>query len=876
LPIEAGQTLLHYRLVEKIGEGGMGVVWKAVDTTLDREAAIKVLPDIFAGEHERMARFQREAKVLASLNHPNIAAVYGFHEADGVRFLAMEFVDGENLAQRLERGALPLEEGLEIARSMARALEAAHEQGVVHRDLKPANVVVTGDGEVKILDFGLAKALDTSAESGTVSPTMSPTLTSAGTAAGVILGTAAYMSPEQAKGKTADRRADIWAFGVTVHEMLSGSQLFRGESVSETLAAVLLTEPSMEALPRETPARLRRLLERCLTKDPRQRLRDIGEARIALGDLAAGETEDELHAAVVQPVIRKGIGILPAAAGLVLAGALAAAAVWWLKPAPPEALTKFELPIERLDNGPSYALSADGRSIAYAEANQLWIRRLDKLEPREIPGTTGATIPFWSPDGAWVGYAADSRLWKVAVSGGESVLISELPNRIVRGAGASWGDDGNIVFSYGGGPLYEVPARGGDVHLLLEANNEAGEDHFHEPSHLPGGRGILYTVHRGANKGIDTLSVLADGASRPVLQLEAQSLWKPVYSPTGHILFARFPTNAGVWALPFSLDTLEATGEPFLIVPDGDSPSVSSNGTLISRIGGGSTMEQLVWLNREGEIEGTIGQPQPDILFASLSPDGKRVAVTAHEGDNWDVWIHDVDRATKTRLTFDDDADWNPIWSPDGRSIAHSRGGNVFVRQADGTGPEQDLGKGEAISFSGDGAQVVFAADDDNGHGDIWHRTIAADGEAELFLASEADEWAPRLSPDGRYIAYESDESGQDEIYLMRFPNGEGKWQVSVDGGKWPLWTRAGQELIYRDGNVLMSVAVRTEPSVELGTPQQLFSGDEARVTLAPRRFDVTADGQRIVAVQSVDRQAEDRNGLMVALNWFAEFRESR
>jgi len=414
------------------------------------------------------------------------------------------------------------------------------------------------------------------------------------------------------------------------------------------------------------------------------------------------------------------------------------------------------------------------------------------------------------------------------------------------------------------------------VRLLLEADTEAGEDHFHEPFHLPGGRGILYTIHRGANKGIDTLSVLADGTSRQILQLEGQLLWKPVYSPTGHILFARTPTNAGVWALPFSLDTLEATGEAFLILPDGHYPSISSNGTLISRMGGGSTMEQIVWLNREGDLEGTIGQPQPDILFVSLSPDGRRVAVSSHEGDNWDIWIHDVERATKTRLTFHDGGDWNPVWSPDGRSIAHSHDGNIIIRQADGTGSAQDLGKGEAISFSGDGEQVVYALDDESSSSDIWRRPTAADGEAEVFLATEADEWAPRLSPDGRYLAYESDESGRDEIYLKRFPSGEGKWQVSVDGGSWPLWTRDGQELIYRNGNVLMSVAVRTEPSVELGTPEQLFSADEVRATLAPRRFDFTADGQRIVAVQSVDRQDETRSGLVVALNWFAEFRESR
>ena len=875
MPLNPGDRVGPYVIGDRIGAGGMGEVYRAADSKLKRDVAIKVLPEALAGDPERAARLEREAHLLASLNHPNIASIHGLEVSEGMQCLILELIEGDTLAERLERGAVPIEEVVRVGVQIASALEAAHERGIIHRDLKPANIKVTPDGTVKVLDFGLAKVFETEGGEQSAELSLSPTMTAAATRVGVILGTAAYMSPEQSRGRTVDKRADIWAFGVILFEMLSGRQLFGGETVSDTLASVLKSDPEWDRIPDDTPAVLRSLTRRCLERDPRRRLRDIGEARIVLEDIAAGRVSDEATREEAPAALRRGLSPAAIGAALILVMALAGAAAWFFKPAPRAMLRKFEIPLEDL-NRRSVAIAPDGGTIAYTTREGLWLRRLDKLEAQPIPDTDGAELPFWAPDGTELGYAAHNRLWKIGIGGGESSLISELPGTLVNGAGASWGEDGQIALAYGGGAMFVVPARGGDFKMIIEPDTALDDDHFHEPHWLPNGAGLLFTIHRGGNKGTDTLALFHDGQRKNLLQLPGQTIWRPVYSSTGHILYRRQPNNGGLWALPFSLSTIETAGEPFIVAPDGNTPSVSADGTLVFVPGSGGGLEQLAWLDRQGEVQELVGQPQEGMLFVSLSPDGDRVAVTGHENENFDIWVHDLARSAKTRLTFDDGGEFNPAWSPTGDRIVYGVGDGLAISASDGTGePRKLTGNGRNPSFSPDGGTIIYGKPTSDSNSDIWIRSADGEGEETLFLQTNADEWGARISPDGRYVAYVSDESGREEIYLKRFPSGDGKWQASVNGGVWPIWSRDGGELIYRWNYQMKAVSVKTAQALTLGTPKELFAADDSQLRVRPRRYDVALDGPRLIGVQSLDEDA-DQAGIKVILNWFVEFEADR
>ncbi len=769
-----GKTLSHFKITAKLGEGGMGEVWLAEDTKLGREVAIKVLPETVAADPERLARFEREAKVLASLNHQNIAGIHQVEVTSGKHFLVMELAGGETLQERMQRGALPVEEALPIALQIATAMEVAHAMGIIHRDLKPANIKIAVDGQVKVLDFGLAKAMDanaasTSGEGAGPSPiSMSPTLTAQMTQAGVLLGTAAYMSPEQARGQEADKRADIWAFGVILQEMLTGQKLFAGDTVSDTLAAVLRADPEWEALPADTPRPLRRVLRRCLERDANRRLHDIADARIEIEDAikAPAETkgveEASRSAAPRSPVTR----LLPWG----IAAALALALVWFAtRPAVENrTLPHRKLEVTEIENLNPFIfniygaqISPDGSTVAYVSKDQLWLRRLDELESRVATDSTFESAVVWSPDGQWLVYPAGRTLWKISATGGESRPVADLPTN-VGPFGGGWTEDGKIVFTTGYSGLLQVSEQGGDLTTILEPDPETEVD-FHHARVLPEGKGVLFGIHfKDRPEGP---LALWDGTERRILyEIEGSSMETPVYSPTGHILYVRRPESPGIWALPFSLENLDVTGEPFLVARDVVSPSVSNDGTLTYLSGVFHAPRELQWIDRQGNKLGVAGLPQIGISEPALSPDLTQVALTAWEGSSREIWVQDLERGTKRQITFTSQEERSPYWSPDGRRLVYYTLLNepeMHLVDLEDANQSVPLGSGGRPSFALDGEVIVFERFGARG---IWYLELdenGAPGEPILILDPPGDESEPTVSPDGKWLAYSGDETGR-------------------------------------------------------------------------------------------------------------------
>jgi Tol biopolymer transport system component len=885
MKLDPGLSLLNFRLAEKIGEGGMGEVWKATDTTLSRDVAIKFLPASLASDPERLARFEREAKVLASLNHSGIAGIYGLHEKDGVRFLAMELVPGEDLAQRLERGKLPVTEAVDVARQIAEALEAAHDQGIVHRDLKPANVKLTPEGKVKVLDFGLAKALDPVASGGRSGgdSRMSPTITSLGTVAGMILGTAAYMSPEQAKGKPVDRRTDIWAFGCLLYEMLAGRRPFEGDGISEVLAAVIMAPIAFDALPSSTPSRLDRLVRRCLERDPRRRLRDIGEARLALEDIQTGKADDtSVAAARVEAPTGSPLGRWVAIGATAIVTALAAFGVQRaMAPKRVDApLRRFEIaadgPFRSNNQSRLVEISPDGRSLAYVEAGKLLVRPLARLEPTVIPTAAEPSVVFWSPDSAFIGYAAGGKLWKAPAGGGESSAIADIRQQLSGGSSASWCPDGKILLTTGDTGVLRVSASGGDFTELVPLDKDKETD-AHDATCLQD-NSVLFVPHAAGGRP-NSLWIFADGKRKELLKLAAdQDIWFPVFSPAGYILYHRHPANVGVWALPFSLAKREVTGEPFLVAADGDVPSVSNDGTLVHVTGAVSRMTRMFWVDRTGKSIAPIGPAQEQWPFPQISPDGRYVAIVGKENEVDDVWIHDAERGTRARLSATNVAYSIEAWSADAKTILYNEGNSVpltmKIKSADGSGEARVLHSGYAAAYSSDGQYILFADFDKKNNWDLWYIDTKGDATPKSLVSSPAIEGWPRLSPDGKYFAYGSDESGADEIYLKRFPQGDGRWQVTVGGGNWPRWSPRGDKIYYVEGDAIMEVDVALGVEPRLGTPREIFTRRPLGWPLIfgwPPGFDVSSDGNRFVVVEAQD-VAKSSGGIIVEENWTKEF----
>jgi serine/threonine-protein kinase len=876
-----GQSIAHYHVQAKIGMGGMGEVYRATDSRLGRDVALKLLPEKFARDTERMARFEHEAKVLASLNHPNIASIYGLEESNGARALVMELVEGVTLAERIKKGPLSLDEALPIAKQIAEGLEYAHERGIIHRDLKPSNVNVRPDGQAKILDFGLAKALE--GETSEEEIENSPTLSAVATGIGVLLGTAAYMSPEQARGKRVDRRADIWAFGCVLYEMLTGREAFAGETTSDILACVIRVEPDWSSIPTSVPPRIRELLRRCLQKDPKQRLRDIGDARITIEEALSGAAQEaEIPQAVtVQPVWRR---LLPWAAGILLA-AVASFGVWELRPrapvgqivhfsfAPPAGHSLVGQPI----GSTSLAISPDGTSVAFVVepggASQLYLRRMDQSEATPLKGTEGGDAPFFSTDGQWVGFFADGKLKKISVLGGTPVTLCDAPiNR-----GGTWTPDDTIIFapSLGSG-LMRVSATGGTPQPFTRLDSSKDEITHRWPQVLPGGKAVVYAIGIEFNSATIAVASLKSGAAKTL----AIRGGYPRYITGGYLVFER---QEGLYAVPFDPERLEVTGSPFPVLQVQAAPlggmagfAVSETGSLVY-IPPVETIAKLAWVNRKGVLE-PLEAPGRDYLGLRLSPDGKRVVTLIREKGFNDIWMYDIQRGTLTRLTFASGDNVNPIFSPDGQRIAFSRlkDGNfsILAKPADGSGSEETLlppqsVRSTPVSWSLDGKSLAYVHFDRTGKREIWVLPLEGERKPQPLLANQFYNQGAAFSPDGKYLAYVSNENGRNEVYVIPFRNGSGKWQISTNGGGGPIWQRDGRELFYRESGNIMGVDIATQPTFHASTPRAIVPA-KAMGNLAG--YDVSPDGQRFLISQQSNEGAQTEL-INVILNWSEELR---
>jgi len=879
------KKLAHYEVVEKIGAGGMGEVYRAHDTKLARDVALKLLPAEVASDTERLARFDREAKLLASLNHPHIASIYGIEQSNSQRFLVLELVEGEDLSERIARGAVPLEETLSICRQIAEALEAAHEQGVIHRDLKPANVKLTADGNVKVLDFGLAKALEVEEASPNLSH--SPTLTTGATVQGMILGTAGYMSPEQARGKTADKRSDIWAFGCVLYEMLTGRQTFAGDTVSDTLASVLARDPDLDVLPSNLPGPIARLLRRCLEKDDKRRLRDIGEARITIEGVLSGEIKDTVAEPTMAAAPARTRPWVWAITGLV---AVCAVAGWFMffraaSQSPPVYRVLVPPPQQgNFEFAPGHPgpprISPDGTRIVYAARQtgllQLWVQSLDEPEPRPLSGTDNAGYPFWSPDGRTIGFFANGKLKRVDAVGGPPLTVSDA----VNGKGGSWNEAGDIIFAPAHNTgIHRVKATGGESVAITKLDVAGGENSHRHPRFLPDGEHYLYFVRTTGGDNPTMVWVASLDGSENHRLVPAESF--AAYS-SDHLFYLREQVLLGQ---TFDAGTRELTGDPFPVVEgvyyiQGAAAGVfdvADNGVMVYHLGGQS-QDEIVWLDRSGNILERIGDLGTYSGF-SLSPDNKYIACEVYDArsNSDDLWVIDVETGVRTRFTYDPENDWSPVWSPDSRRIMFdSRSGgqhDLYEKSIVGSEPERLILETDqdkyVADWSGDGKHIAYVVQDSTGAGDIWILSLSGDREPFKFNATPAGEQTPKFSPDSKWLAYRSDETGTFHIYVSPFPGGGRKWQVSSEGGFYARWRSDGKEIYYAStlGQIIAVDVDQRNSTFIIGAEEALFASASGDIDPSP-------DGQRFVTVRSVDDQTADPMALVI--NWFDAFSDQR
>jgi serine/threonine protein kinase len=903
MTLSAGTKLGPYEIVSSLGAGGMGEVYRARDSKLARDVALKVLSQFFASDPDRMQRFDREAKVLASLNHPNIAHIYGIEDSGGVRALVMELVEGPTLAERIAKGPLPLEESLSIAKQIAEALEFAHDRGIVHRDLKPANVKITPDGAAKVLDFGLAKALDESPTADDL--TNSPTLTMGATRAGVILGTAAYMSPEQAKGKSADRRADIWAFGVVLYEMLSGKKLYAGDSAQEILAHVITKEPTTEGLPANTPAPIRHLIERCLTKDPKSRLQAIGEARIIIERYLANpsaSTSSIERFTVLKSGSRRSVPWIVAGVCFVVVLAML---TWTFlhrengddrvvaaQILPPPG-TVFSL-YGTVGFGPPL-LSPDGSKLAFVAAGpdgrrKLWVRPLQSIVARALEGTDGASMQFWSPDSQNLGFFANGKMKRISAAGGSSLDLADVGGIVLRGG--AWGAADIILYSpTPASGLYRVSTNSsGNAPQPVTTLNKSRKEASHRwPQFLPDGKHFLFYISSSIAKNSGTYVGSVDG-SEPKLIFRSNRV--ALYAPPGYLLFLR---EAVLMAQPFDPNSFQLSGDPTPLlnhVLGGSAAyyagnySVSSVGAFLVYDGGDANASNahLSWYDRSGAQLADLGL-LGEFESPQISPDGKKLAVTVIDPvtSAYDIWIQDLEKGTRSRLTFEQGSvNVAPTWSPDGKTImfqSNMSGGIALYQMAsDGSGgpalfyaePSASL---RVPRLSRDGRYLVFHKQSTSGSPiEIWALPLFGDLKPFPVVQGHADSSVPDFSPDGKWLAYASLESGRNEIYVVPFGHPGAKHQVSADGGDLPRWRADGKELFFLspDNKMMSAEVIESDNDFEPGRIQPLFQTHA--FTTASWGYDVTADGKRFI-IETRDPQA-GLGPVTLITNWPALLRQ--
>jgi Tol biopolymer transport system component/tRNA A-37 threonylcarbamoyl transferase component Bud32 len=793
----------------------MGVVYLGRDTKLDRRVAIKVLPEAFAADPERLARFEREARLIASLNHPNIAGIYGLEEADGRRFLALEYVDGETLAERLARGPMPLDDVLDVCRQVAAALEAAHEGGVVHRDLKPGNVKVTPMGEVKVLDFGLAKGAAGSVGDSSPDLSQSPTMTHAATGAGVILGTAAYMSPEQARGKAVDKRADIWSFGCLLYECLSGRQAFSGETASDMIARILQGEPDWNALPAGTPERIRGLLRRCLEKDARRRLRDIGDAKIEIEDVQAVRASSSAMRAAAQAGPRALMGWARVVAAVVITATVTLLVPRLFHHAAPPVPVRFEVPQPPgtflFRDAASAQISPDGRKLAFvandsSRVSRIWIRPLDATEAKPLPGTEHAEDAFfWSPDSRQIAFAADEKLQRVSLAGGDPVIVC--PVKLQRGG--SWNASGVILIApNSNGGIFRVPAAGGDLEPVTTLDSTRGETAHRFPQFLPDGKHFLFSVLPPREGKIETYVGTLDSRERKLLIAAPSGV---TFQPPGRLLYTR---NGRLVAQDFDARGLRLRGDPVQIGDEvgrtqyvgGPEVSASATGSL-AYVTNPTPDARLAWMDYQGHELSRIAVPPGPYRGPSLAPDDRRVALVRFDSrDESDIWIADLERGVATRFTDEPGANNGVWWSPDGSRIAYTylNAGSaqvLKVKEIDGnrtdTYLESDPLYKRLDGWTPDGTSLIFERQDPATQWDLWVLPLEKGREPVPYLRTRFNETGGTVSPDGRWMAYQSDETGETEGYVQSFPAPGGKFQVTTGGGSTADWSPDGKRLFY-------------------------------------------------------------------------------
>ena len=871
-----GTTLSHYKIISKLGQGGMGEVYLAEDSRLDRKVALKILPEHLSERADLRERFEREARAVSSLNHPHICTLHDIGEQDGIHFLVMEHLAGESLADRLEKGALPLEQTLEYAIQIADALDKAHRQGVTHRDLKPGNIMLVKSG-AKLLDFGLAKLKATEATDENLSnlPTEQANLTAEGT----ILGTLQYMAPEQLEGKDTDSRTDIFAFGAVVYEMATGKKAFEGSSQASLIAAIMQSEPRpMSELQPMTPQGLDHLVRGCLEKDPEDRWQTASDVVKELKWVnEVGTSADSLLAVTAPAAWKREIPWSIALVGVVMAAGMA---LWDASPKVAEPVTKFPITADAtapLANvgGNELAVSPDGSSIVYlsqSEARrQLYLRRRDEITATPIPGTEGSYgSPFFSPDGESVVFFTTNQMKRISLLGGGAISICSMA---LGGVSGKWGPDDMIVFSDASFSLYRVSVDGGEPQILASPDNERGEVYYRHPEFLPGGKAVLFSVW--GNEVFQTRVLSLETGDQKVLVEGGRQAY---YLPTGHLVYERSGT---LLAVPFDLEKLEVKGRAVPVLEGirqqnfAADYALSANGTLVY-VPGASVQDSLVWVERDGTHQ-PLRESEEWLEHPRLSPDGERLAFkigeTGSSAFSGDIWIYEISRGTAAPLTFEG-SDTSPIWTLDGKQITFGRPGGLFNIPADGSGEASlltttaDINVSVPGSWSPDGSLVYSGGV--TGNKDIFVFTVEGEGSVEPFVATDFYEKQPVFSPDGMWIAFVSNRSGRDEVYVKSYPGEGGLMPISIGGGTQPVWAPSGGELFYRNGQNLMVVSVENQPTFKAGTPRILFEG----VYKSPwfnrgSNYDISPDGLHFVMVKELHEAGQ----INVVLNWFEELK---